>query len=291
MSTTVPTTVSPAELPACAVDLSVAPVEFPATGGTATVRMVANRADCSWSLQAPAWVSLASTSGTGSAQVTATIGAGTEARSDAIRLLHQAVTISQAAPAAPPACAYGIEWNHTAFPGAGGTQAGTVVTNRDDCRWTLVTAGWFAVTPADGRGRTTFSVSVPPAQEDRTGEFYLLENPSDRRVFSQTAAPESDRLGFSLAKCFQARAGTFTPLACVVEVREGRNPLSTGVIVTVDRSPFGGSSESRLLRFMGSYDMDLNVPAGFPKGTVGITFTVTDDQGRRSVVTVPLEIT
>lgn len=201
MSTVVPTTPAPTEQPACAVALSVAPVEFPAAGGTATVRMVATRADCGWSLQTPAWVSLASTGGSGSAEVMATLGVGTEARSDAIRLLNQAVTISQA------------------------------------------------------------------------------------------AAPESDRLGFSLAKCYQARAGAYTPLACVVEVREGRNPASTGVTVTVDRSPFGGSSESRLSRFMGSYDMDLNVPAGFPRGMVGITFTVTDDQGRRSVVTVPLEIT
>ena len=115
--------------------------------------------------------------------------------------------------------------------------------------------------------------------------MYLDGQRSGRVEIRQDGAPEGDRLGFTLLSCGEGTAGSYVPLACVAEVKPGANPSSTGIRVSVDRSPLGGPSDAGLALFMGSYDMDLTVPPGTPAGPMVLTFTVTDREGRRATQT------
>lgn len=160
--TTPASTQAPSETSApCVLALTLGTTEFSAAGGTTTGRITANRADCAWTVQAPAWASVVPASGTGTADMVVTVSVADGARAGVVTLGATQVTIQQVAPM-PVACAVTLAMSDAHVPAGGGAIEGAIVATRSDCDWTVLASDWLSVSPERGRGSGTVVVSVPP---------------------------------------------------------------------------------------------------------------------------------
>jgi hypothetical protein len=185
-------------------------------------------------------------------------------------------------------CSVSVSFNAITFPAEGGSITGQVTASRSDCGWSFQgRPSWVTVQPASGAGSGTVVATATATMDARSGELFFG---GDTITVTQSASPEADHLGFSVARCHTtARRGGATPGACTITQRPGRNPPSTVIRVTADLRVFGRSEAYGLVYIIaGEWDLDVSVPADFPAGTVPITFRITDAQGRSATTTVPL---
>ena len=158
--------------PPCAFTLSTASLQFAAGGGTASVG-VATAAGCNWTASAGApWLTIAAgSSGTGAGTVTisAAANAETTARSSAVSIAGQTVTVQQEG---LEPCTYAITPT-TANAGRDGASGAIDVSAAAHCTWTAAsTAGWLRVTSGSsgiGPGVVTYAADPNRDPLARTG--------------------------------------------------------------------------------------------------------------------------
>jgi hypothetical protein len=136
-----------------------------AAGGTVTLT-VTTLAGCPWQASSGAgWVTVANTSGTGSGTLNLRVAAGAEARSAAIVVAGQTVTLTQqpATPPSPSTCGVSLGRATETVSAAGGSIT-VGVSGPSGCPWTSASgAGWITVVAgASGDGAGAVSLSVAP---------------------------------------------------------------------------------------------------------------------------------
>src|SRR5262249_9558671 len=116
----------------CSVTATSSMTTAPAAGADATVNVNTER-DCTWSASTPtSWITLGPTSGQGSGAIDVRVAANPvpSARSGAVAVNGENVTISQAA--AP--CTFAVSPSNAAMSSTGGTAA-VQVTTLNGCAW------------------------------------------------------------------------------------------------------------------------------------------------------------
>jgi hypothetical protein len=145
----------------CSYSVTPASLSFANTGGTFLVS-VSTQSGCSWSIgNTLAWVTPATTNGTGSATVglTAAANSSTSARSGTVAVAGVNVSVSQAA--AAPTCSYSVTPTSLAFGSTGGVLSVSVST-QSGCSWTAQNGlSWIALGAAASSGSGSLSVTVP----------------------------------------------------------------------------------------------------------------------------------
>lgn len=167
------------EAASCTFQITPAQAAFPAAGGSGTIHI---GTACSWAASATApWISLApqrTLTGTGSADVAYTVAANgsSEARSAAIQISGESVTISQSG----KDCTIGLSTNGIQVPGRGGT-AIVQVTGSKGCRWEpqsdspwVTFPTWSAV---DGSGSVTIAAAANPTPDVRYAKVTIAGEP------------------------------------------------------------------------------------------------------------------
>jgi hypothetical protein len=144
------------------------PLNYPSTGGTDTISIVASDPACAWNASVvPSWITLSTPAGTGvSGTGTATISAfaypntGSKAISGDITIAGVTIPVTEAA---PTGCTFVVSPTLLPFPSGGAVEAVTVTANQDSCSWTATSGATFAtVSPKSGTGTGTVDVTTLP---------------------------------------------------------------------------------------------------------------------------------
>ena len=194
-------TISQAAAP-CRVELAESGGQVPATGGTATVSVVAPNG-CSWQASSnSAWLSVtAGSTGNGNGTITFAAASNTGiARTGALVIEDQSFTVSQAAAVPVLPCQHVIQPTSASIPAAGGS--GVVEVNAAaGCVWNATTsASWIAITSGtngNGAGSVRFSVGANTGSA-RTGNVSIsgeVLSISQAGNCSVSAAPTSQAVG------------------------------------------------------------------------------------------------
>ncbi|MEP7338233.1 MAG: kelch repeat-containing protein [Acidobacteriota bacterium] len=161
----------------CAFSLGSTSQNFTAAGGTGTVALTASNTACPWTAisSAPDWLTLAVSSGTGSASVGYAVVpyAGTTPRSATLTIAGQTFTVNQAG------CAFTISPTSRNFTAAGGADTINVTATGSACTWTASSnRPWITVTSGasgTGNGTVNFSVAANPDAVERTGAIAIAD--------------------------------------------------------------------------------------------------------------------
>ena len=150
----------------CAYTLSTTRISLPAGGGSGMVK-ISTAVGCTWSAASVArWVTVSPATGSGTAWVTVTVPSnGTAlARSAAVTLGGQSVTIEQA----DLQCSYSVAPSSLRLPARGG--AVTIdITTATGCQWTAAdSATWLSLSVGAGAGRGSLTVTASPNQSGTT---------------------------------------------------------------------------------------------------------------------------
>jgi hypothetical protein len=177
---------------ACGVTLSGRTFTVPADGGSVEIGVTIGPG-CSWRTQGlPDWVQTNLEGGSSSARPVFTVApnSGRSARTATFRIADQSVTITQPG----VGCSYVVSPGLQTVAHAGGTVQFTV-TAAAGCQWSASsTDAWIRVTPANGSGSGTVSVTAAanPTATSRSGTVEI----ADRAVRAeQGAAPCRYALG------------------------------------------------------------------------------------------------
>jgi hypothetical protein len=175
-----PITQSAAE---CVITLATSSADFPQTGGTERINVVASSTLCAWTASTDAsWISITSgTSGRGSGPVTISVAATTgPPRVGLVTIAGQNFSVTQS-----QGCGYAIDRTTFAATASGATGS-VVVTTAPACPWAATpNADWISVTPASGAGPGLVSFSVAPTTgAQRTGTAVIAG-----QLFTITQAP------------------------------------------------------------------------------------------------------
>jgi all-beta uncharacterized protein/BACON domain-containing protein len=188
--------------PACTYTLSSTSQNIDATGGAGSTGL-STQAGCQWTASSNAsWITVTSgASGTGNGSVGFTIAGNTgAARTGTLTIGGRTYTVTQAAPASPPApsppppspppptpppptppppapsCAYTISSNNQKVDAGAGTRSVNVSTTAA-CSWTSISsASWITVTSGatgTGNGSVTFSYAANTGGAARTGTLTI----------------------------------------------------------------------------------------------------------------------
>ena len=147
----------------CALQATADSPSFPASGGSGSVRITANR-DCQWAAKTEAsWLSIASpTQGQGEGTVRFSASTNTDAtsRTAAIAVNDQRLEISQAG----KPCELTVSSNRESVDGAGGDLSVHVRASAESCPWTASSSvpSISIVSGRDGRGNGTVTFHVEP---------------------------------------------------------------------------------------------------------------------------------
>ena len=162
---------------ACVVTLQQPSAAAPAAGGPGTIGVSTN-AGCQWtaSTNAP-WLTITSgASGSGSGNVSYTVGANTgAARAGTLTVAGQTFTVNQAAGAAP-ACAYSINPTSVTVGDRGVSGLTIALTAGNGCAWTAkADVGWLDITSAkSGSGSATVTYKTSDLKgSQRTGTMTI----------------------------------------------------------------------------------------------------------------------
>ena len=167
----------------CVITLATSSADFPQTGGTERIDVVASSALCSWTASADApWITITSgASGRGSGPVLIAVAATSgPPRTGSLTIAGQRFSVTQS-----PGCTYVIDRTaHTA--GAAGDAGNIVVTTAPACPWTAAAnVNWITVTPDAGAGPGAVAFTVAPTSgAQRTGTAVIAG-----QVFTVTQAP------------------------------------------------------------------------------------------------------
>lgn len=210
----------------CAYQITPAQATYPALGGSGTINVATG---CSWSAATTAsWITLASTAAqTGNAAVTYTVAANTssDARSAAIRIAGQSVTITQSG----KDCTLTVAPNAVELPGAGGSTIVTV-TGSKGCRWEpREDSNWIDVpkwASVDGSGTVTIRAAANPDPNPRYGAVYIA---------GQGIAITQGGVEVTLARNGVFNAASFAA-----------GPVAPGEIVTIFGAGLGPSNLAKL---------------------------------------------
>lgn len=172
---------------ACSFTASPASASYSAAAHTGSVSLTASSGSCPWTVASGApWLSVTSaTSGTGSATVSYSVAANPAltARSGALTIADQTVTISQDA----ATCAFSLSPTSAALNSLANTGAVSVTATPAGCSWSATSnADWISIlSGASGAGNGSVSYSVPPNPDavSRSGALTIAG-----QVFSITQA-------------------------------------------------------------------------------------------------------
>lgn len=165
-----PSTPSPA---ACSFTLSATSVSMGASGGSGSVS-VTTGSTCAWTASSGlSWVTATggtSVTGPGTFTFMVAANAGSTARSGAVTVAGQSVTVTQQA----QACTYTLQPPSRTFAAAGG--AGTFeVSTQSGCAWTAEpAAAWLSIASGgsgSGNGTVTYQVAVNPDAASRAANI------------------------------------------------------------------------------------------------------------------------
>lgn len=183
----------------------------------------------------------------------------------------------------PALCYSALSVTRTSFEADGGSTTGRIVSSHSGCRWTLTVPAWINASATTGTGSATVTFTVRPStvEEVRIADIALAE---ERIAITQDAFNPI----FHNARCHKpAQVGRNTGICTAFVRADAKNG------VTADLRQFGLSATYDLVYVAASsglYDLDLPVPAGFPPGTVTITFTGRTREGRVGTVSALLEV-
>jgi hypothetical protein len=138
----------------CSYNVTPTTQSFAAAGGDGTIRIDASSSTCTWTAATSAsWISLASGSGNGSADLRYTVAANTgPERSGTVSVAGATVTITQAA-APAPTCTFDASPRTPSVDNAGGDVTIHVTTSAPSCAWTATSgAPWVTVAVGAGTG-------------------------------------------------------------------------------------------------------------------------------------------
>jgi hypothetical protein len=158
---------------------TVAPTtgSFPSDGGTGDITVTASSSSCAWTSQpSVGWITIqgsAGTNGSGAVRYTVAPNTSTTARTGTLMVAGTAVTISQAAAAAPPPCTFTVAPTSGSFPSDGGTGDITVTASASTCAWTSQPGvPWITIQGsggASGSGAVRYAVAPNTASTTRSG--------------------------------------------------------------------------------------------------------------------------
>jgi hypothetical protein len=153
--------VEPTPVPTCTYAVSTPGVQVPSEGGTFTVHVDA-AAGCAWTARSEvSWITLSSSSGTGPADVTVTVGANvaSAARNGTVTLADKPVAVQQAGRTTTP-CTYALQSSSSTFGADGGKGHVTMQTDAG-CAWTASSsASWLTIRTPSGSGPADIEYEV-----------------------------------------------------------------------------------------------------------------------------------
>ena len=162
---------------ACSVTLNTVSLGSPygTAATTGSIGVTANGANCSWTASSNApWATLSMDSGSGSRNITVTVGSNassTSPRSGELTIAGQTVNLSQAG----TVCTYALDSASGTAPAPGGAASVRVIAP-SACTWTASSSTpWLTLSASSGGGTTGLQVTVAPntSANPRTGTVTL----------------------------------------------------------------------------------------------------------------------
>ncbi len=212
---------------ACSVTVNTSGLGSPygSTGGTGTIGITTNGANCSWTASSDSsWATVVpiGSTGNGSIGVSASSNASsTTGRSAQLTVGGQTITISQAG----TTCTYALQSTSGAVPASGGSGSVGVIAPAV-CGWTAATTAptWLTITSSGNAGTSSvqFSVQSNLSASPRTGNLTIAGliyevtqagAPCTYTLSSTSTTVGPEGLGTPGAFTFSALAGGCTPLA------------------------------------------------------------------------------
>ncbi len=155
----------------CSYSISPTSKTFSSGGGSQIIAITANSSSCEWTAsESLDWVTLNTTSGTGSDSVTVTVEASDgEARSGNISIAGKSFAITQ------QGCTYSISPTSKTFSPDGGSQTVAVTANGSSCEWTASESlDWVTLGVTSGTGSDSVTVTVETSDgEARSGNISI----------------------------------------------------------------------------------------------------------------------
>jgi hypothetical protein len=140
--------------PGCAFDVSPESESFGVNGGGGTIRIRASGPDCGWTaVSTVSWIIVADGAGSGNGNARYAVAPNPgEARSGAIRVAGDTVTVTQAG-GGSPACVLEVSPQSESFGANGGEDSVSVRASSSNCAWTVApNVPWISVSSGGGRG-------------------------------------------------------------------------------------------------------------------------------------------
>jgi hypothetical protein len=145
----------------CSYSVTPMSQSFTANGGSGSVALTASDNACAWTATSNAtWITLASSSGTGSGAVGYVVAANPDpnSRTGTVTIAGQTFTVNQSG------CAFTINPTSQNFTASGGSGSVSVTASGSACAWTAASnAVWITITSGSsgtGSGATQFSVAA-----------------------------------------------------------------------------------------------------------------------------------
>jgi len=165
-------------------------ISFPQGGGSTTLNVTASASTCSWGVAGPNWVTLrtSTTSGSGTVTLSAPANNSTQVLSGTITVAGQSFSISEAA----LGCTYALSGSGS-LPSASGSGSVTV-TAPSGCAWSVTgNPSWTTITSppsvaGSGSGTVTYTYTANTATTMRTGNITIA---GQNFALSQAAAASS----------------------------------------------------------------------------------------------------
>jgi len=227
---------------ACSVTIDTSGLGSPygSGGGTGTIGISANGANCTWSASSNApWAVLAPTSGSGNATLGVTISsnaASTTGRIAALTVAGQTINVSQAG----TTCSFELGSDTGSAPAAGGS--GSVrVTAPLACTWTSSpNAPWLSITASGTAGTSDvrFTAQANTSATPRSGSLtiagtpYTVNQAGAACSFTITGSPTSPTFAAGGA------GGQLVGFTSSIDGCTGPTPVSYASWITVDASTF-----------------------------------------------------
>jgi hypothetical protein len=186
--------------PGCTFSVTPPSEPFESNGGEGTVRVTASAPTCTWTaVSSVPWITLAAGGGTGSGSVRYAVVPNTgAARAGAIAVGTTAVTVTQAAAPAAPACEFTVSPPSESFPANGGDGTARVGASASTCAWTAVSSvPWITVSAGSGAGSANVRYAVAAnSGAARTGTLTIARGTI---TVTQAAAPSEPACEFEVS--------------------------------------------------------------------------------------------
>jgi YVTN family beta-propeller protein len=185
----------------CSYSLSSNTQSFAASGGAATLNVIAG-SSCSWTAvsAATAWLSVtygAAGTGNGSVSILAAANTGSGVRVGMLTIAGHTVTVTQAG----GACAGSI-WPASASYGSGAATGSASVTTGSGCSWTASSnASWLTITSGGsgtGDGPVSYSLTANSGSSERTGLITVQSGSSPPLIYTVSQSAASPTCTYSI---------------------------------------------------------------------------------------------